>query len=157
MENEKKEVKYDFDGFDAVTPALRDLLNQYPKLQDGDEISFASLGEDRGKAMFPGSGAAIEKEDEDITGAVTQVCLYPFAVVYRVSGPSEERRVAIKEWLDDLGRWLEKLRIFPTLTGGRKLLSFTRQSPAYLDTVNENQVEDWVISLSMRYQNEFER
>lgn len=157
MEEKKKEVKYDLDGFEAVTSALRELLNQYPKLPAGEEILFSTLGEDRGKAMFPGAGAAIEKEKEDIAGNVTQVCLYPFAVVYRASGLSENRRAQIKEWLDDLGRWLERLRDFPTIQDGRKLLSFSRQSPAYLDAINENKAEDWVIPISLRYQNQFER
>lgn len=154
---EKKEVKYDLDGYEAVTPVLRELLNQYPNLSAGDEILFSTLGEDRGKAVFPGAGAAIEKEKADITGNVTQVCLYPFTVVYRASGLSENRRAQIKEWLDDLGRWLERLRNFPALKDGRRLLSFSRQSPAYLDAINENKVEDWVIPISLRYQSQFER
>ena len=58
----EKVVKYDIDGYDAVTSALRELVNKYPALSEGDEIAFASLGEDSGKAMFPISGAVIETE-----------------------------------------------------------------------------------------------
>lgn len=163
---EKKQVKYDIDGYDAVTSALRELINQYPALSKGDEISFASLGEDSGKAMFPVSGAVIETEMRTITGKVTEVCLYPFYVIYRAAGLSENRKATVKEWLDNLGKWLEKKNVvingteyqldeYPPLTEGRKFLSVSRQTPAYLDTVNENQSENWAIYISARYQYEY--
>lgn len=168
MAEEQKQVRYDIDGYDVVTAALRELINQYPGISAGDEITFSVLGEDSGKAMFPVSGAIIETEKESITGHVTQVCLYPFYVIYRAGGLSENRKATVKEWLDNLGRWLEKLPIkisdteyvlaeYPELTGDREFLSINRQSPGYLDNVNDNQSEDWVISISARYQNEFDR
>ena len=61
MANEKI-VKYDIDGYDAVTSALMELLNQYPALSGNDEIAFSTLGEDSGKSMFPISGAVVETE-----------------------------------------------------------------------------------------------
>ncbi len=153
---EQKTVKYDVDGYDAVTSALRELLNQYPGLKDGEEISFSVLGEDSGKAMFPVSGAVIETETRNILGHVTQVCLYPFYVIYRASGLSENNKAKVKEWLDSLGKWLESVP-YPPLTDGRKFLSISRQTPAYLDTVNENQSENWAIYISARYQYEYRK
>lgn len=166
---DEKQVRYDVDGFEVVTAALRELVNQFPGLPAGDEIAFATLGEDSGKAMFPVSGAVIETEKEDITGHVTQICLYPFAVIYRVGGPSENRKANIKELLDDLGRWLNRqpvqidgalyqLEEYPRLTEGRKFLSFDRQlqTPGYLENVNESS-EDWTIYITARYRNEFNR
>ena len=168
MAEEQKQVRYDIDGYDVVTAALRELINQYPGLSDGDEITFSVLGEDSGKAVFPVSGSIIETEKESITGHVTQVCQYPFYVIYRAGGLSENRKADIKEWLDNLGRWLEKqgviidgqeyrLNEYPELTGNRKFLTVSRQSPGYLDSVNDNQSENWVVSISARYQNEFDR
>lgn len=165
---EQKAVKYDVDGYDAVTSALRELINQYPALSASDEISFASLGEDSGKAMFPISGAAVETEKTSITGKVTEVCLYPFYVIYRAAGLSENKKATVKEWLDNLGKWLEQKKVFingteyqlkelPPLTDGRKFLGISRQTPAYLDTVNENQSENWAIYISARYQYEYYR
>lgn len=165
--NENKQVRYDVDGFDAVTAALRDLLNQYPGLQ-GDEIAFSVLSEDGGKAMFPISGAIIETEKKYILGDVRQVCLYPFYVIYRAAGLSENRKAAVKEWLDNLGRWLEgqpvmvnaveyELERYPELTGNRRFLSISRQTPAYLSATNENLSEDWAIYISARYQNDFNK
>ena len=165
---EEKTVKYDIDGYEAVTSALRELLNQYPGLSEGDEIAFSTLGEDSGKAMFPTSGAVIETERRSVTGKVTEVCLYPFYVIYRASGLNENRKAKVKEWLDTLGKWLEQQKVlidgaeyrleeYPPLTDGRKFLSINRQTPSYLDTVNENQSENWAIYISARYQYEYQK
>jgi hypothetical protein len=161
MANQK--VKYDIDGYNAVTSALMELLNQYPALKAGDEITFSVLSEDSGKAMFPVSGAVIESEKKNILGQVTEVCLYPFFVIYRAAGLSESRKAKVKEWLDNLGAWLEQKEVtidgakyqldaLPPLTNGREFLSIDRQSPAYLDTENENKSENWAISIMARYQ-----
>lgn len=166
--SEQKTVKYDIDGYEAVTAALRELLNQYPALSEGDEISFSTLGEDSGKAMFPVSGAVIETERRSVTGKVTEVCLYPFYVIYRAAGLTENNKARVKEWLDSLGKWLEQKKVlingaeylledYPLLTNGREFLSISRQTPAYLDTVNENQSENWAIYISARYQYEYRK
>ena len=68
MANQK--VKYDIEGYNAVTSALMELLNQYPALKDGDEITFSVLSEDSGKAMFPVSGAVIETEKKNISECI---------------------------------------------------------------------------------------
>lgn len=165
---EQKQVKYDIDGYEAVTSALRELLNQYPGLSEDDKIAFATLGENSGKAMFPISGAVVETEKTTITGKVTKICLYPFYVIYRASGLNESRKAKVKEWLDTLGKWLEKQQVvingeetrlteYPPLTGGRFFLSIERQSPSYLDTINDNQSENWAIYISARYQYEYHK
>lgn len=120
-----------------------------PAFSDGDEITFSTLNENDGKAMFPVSGAIIETEKESITGHVNQVCLYPFYVIYRQALLTENRKADIKEWLDTLGKWLEMqpvtingenctLSEYPPLTGNREFLSIDRQTPAYLDSTNDN-------------------
>lgn len=163
---EQKQIKYDIDGYEAVTSALRELLNQYPGLSAGDEITFSTLGEDSGKAMFPTSGAVIETEKQSVTGKVTEVCLYPLYVIYRAGRLNENNKAKIKEWLDNLGKWLEQKKVLidgteyqltelPPLTDGRKFLSISRQTPSYLDTVNENKSENWAIYISARYQYEY--
>ena len=168
MTEEQKQVRYDIDGYDIVTTALRELINQYPGLSDVDEITFSTLNENDGKAMFPVSGAIIETEKESITGQVNQVCLYPFYVIYRQALLTENRKADIKEWLDTLGKWLEMqpvtingenctLSEYPPLTGNREFLSIDRQTPAYLDSTNDNKSENWAIYISARYRNEFDR
>lgn len=168
MADEQKKIRYDVDGFDIVTTAIRELISRYPALPDGDEIAFSTLGEDNGIAMFPITGAVIEMETKNICGHVKQVCLYPFIIVYRAKGLSENRKAAVKEWLDNLGRWLEQQSItvggesyrlaeYPALTGTRKILQILRQTPAYLDSTTADTTEDWQIYISARYQNEFDR
>lgn len=168
MAENEKTVKYDIDGYDIVTAALRELVNQYPATPDEDEIAFSVLADDGGKAMFPISGAMVETETEDICGNVVQVCLYPFYVIYRAGNLSENRKAAVKEWLDNLGKWLEGQTItigvtdytlteYPPLTGKRKFLSIERQTPAYLENTSSGGIEDWAIYISARYQNEFEK
>ena len=164
---EQKQVKYDVDGYDAVTSALRELLNQYPALDD-EEITFSVLGETSGIGMFPVSGAVVETEKRSVTGKVTEVCLYPFYIIYRASGLNENRKARVKEWLDTLGKWLEQKKVLidgeeytlselPPLTEGRKFLSIERQTPAYLDNTNEDKTEDWAIYISARYQYEYQK
>ena len=164
----EKEIRYDLNGIPVITDALISLLNDYPGLVGGDEITFADLDEEGGITIVPISGAVIETEKIDITDHVTQVCLYPFYVIYREKDLSERRKIKTKEWLDNLGMWLERqvvtidnteyrLEEYPDLTGDRKFLSIERQSPAYLDKNEEDATEDWVIYISARYQNEFNR
>lgn len=165
---EEKRVQYDIDGYDVLTTSLLELLNQFPGLDDGEKIAFSVLDEESGIGMLPISGAVIETEKEGITGHVRQVCLYPFYIVYRASGLSESRKANVKEWLDNLGKWLEKQPItmndqkyvlseYPTLSGNREFLSISRQTPGYLDGTNENKSEDWVIHISARYKNEYDK
>ena len=168
MADEQKNITYDVEGYDVLTTAIRELVARYPGLSAGDEITFSVLGEDSGKALFPVSGAVIERERPSVTGKVRQVCNYPFYVIYRAAGLSENRKAAVKEWLDNLGRWLERQTVtirgeahtldkYPTLTGGRKILRIERKTPAHLDSIEQNNAENWAIYITARYENEFYR
>ena len=168
MADEKKAVVYDVDGYDIITAVLLDLLNQFPGLAEGDEIAFATLGAENGKAIFPANGAVIEAEKISVTGTVRQTCAYPFHLVYRASGLPESRKAKAKEWLDSVGKWLEgqpvtingksyELDSYPPLTGSRQFKSVRRSSPAYLSETEENKAENWVIYLTARYENTFKR
>lgn len=162
-----EELRYDLESFDIVTQALRELVNSYPALSGMDEIAFSVLDAEGGKAMFPTSGAVIQSQLEDITGNVEQHCLYPFTVVYRGAGLSENRKAEVKEWLDNLGKWLEKQPIkvkgavykldsYPELSGNRKFEKIERTSPAFLFETNEDKVEDWIVSIQARYVNTYQ-
>lgn len=161
------EIVYDLDGYEEVTTALLDLLHDFPMRGD-EEIEFATLGEKKGKAMYPVSGAIVQTQKEDITGHITQECLYPFYVYYRKQGLSESNKISAKEWLDTLGRWLERQPIvifdgqivqldeYPDLTGNRKFLGIERQTPSYLDSTDDNKAETWAIYITARYRNEYD-
>lgn len=164
-----KKIKYDIDGYEVISKALMVLVNQYPGLSSGDSIAFTTLPADGGKALQPITSAIIETERTTITGHVSQVCLYPFQIWYRTpAGLTDAAKISAKEWLDNLGRWLEghkvvvdgeehQLKELPPLTGDRKFLSIERSTPAYPNDPNDNQTQDWTIQISARYQYEFDK
>lgn len=161
-----EKLTFDVEGQEVITTALVDLLNSYPGL-NGDVIAYATLGE-KGKAIFPTSGSAIRMQEEDVTGHVEQTCEYPFILIYRASGLTETRKERAKEWLDNVGRWLErqeviiggetyKLTEYPKLTRGRRFESVRRSTTAFLDSTNENGAENWAVNITATYVNEFDK
>ncbi len=166
MPNEN--LRSDVYGYELVTKALMDLVNSYPGLYSGERFLFATLPAAEGVAIFPSTGSFIYDERESITGHVMQMCQYPFTVVYRASGLNHSLRVTAKEWLDTFGRWIERqpvqidgtteqLQEWPDLTQDREIREVTRQSPAYLASVDEDKSENWVVDIIIRYRNEFDR
>lgn len=167
-EEVKKTVRYDVDGYDIVTNALKDLLNKYPGIYEDMAIAFSTLDEDSGISFYPISGAVIAIEKKGVTGKVNQLCNYPFSIVYRTAASSANAKVNIKEFLDNIGKWLEKQPVtidgkqykldnYPTLTEGRVIEEISRQTPSYLDSTSENNVQDWVINMTLMYRNIFYR
>ena len=165
-EAKNKPKRYDIDGYDVVTNAIKDLLNSFPGLSEGEAIKFSTLEEKNGITFYPISGAVIATETKSVTGKINQLCNYPFHVIYRTSAGSPNSKIIVKEFLDNLGKWLEKqpvniggevkkLKEYPTLTENREITEIARQSPAFLDKVYENDVQDWVISLALKYRNIF--
>lgn len=161
-------ISFDLDGSEAVSSVLLTLLNTFPGLGTR-KVLFSTLAETSGIGFFPTSGAAILSDKEDITGHVKQVCLYPFTIVYRSAPRSEEQKLKAKEFLDTLGKWLERqpvvingtehqISAYPTLSSGnREIKSISRSNPAHLSAAYQDTVEDWVISITLRYENEFDK
>lgn len=156
----------DIDGSEAVSKVLLTLLNAFPGL-DKQEIKFSTLGEAAGIGFFPTSGAALLTDKTDITGHVMQVCLYPFNIIYRAAPKTEVQKLRIKEFLDTLGKWLEqqpvtiegkvyKLSSYPDLASDNRLIkSISRTNSAHLAAAYNDGTEDWIISCSLKYENEF--
>ena len=132
----------DIDGSEAVSAALLELLNRFPGLKPGARILFSTVPDDGGIGFFPTSGAVYLQNSEDITGHVKQVCQYPFSVVCRAGAKTEAQRLRIKEFLDTLGKWLERQPVIvngdqcqltesPALaSGNREIQSISRTNPA---------------------------
>lgn len=159
-EGKEKEKRFDVDGAEALTEIIRQLINRFPGLEEGETITFSTLEGTGGLAMYPTGGAAIEEEKRSVTGKVRQVCLYPFEVGCQAAGMTEKRRAAVKEKLDDLGRWLERLprSEYPAGSGSRKLLSFARTSPCCLYTdQNDHRQEFWIVGLTAKYENVYQK
>lgn len=163
----QKILRYDYDvvsedGSDNLTATLMDLLNEYPLLPTAQVIEFQLLDTTKGIAMFPNPSVAILTEETDVTGHVTQNCAYAFTVVYRTRATSGKEKV--KEWLDNLGRWLEqqeisgyKIEKYPKLKGDMEFQKIARTTQSYLYGNTEDKAEDWAISLQATYRNEYDK
>lgn len=159
-------IKVDFEGSEAVSTVLLQLINEFPGKVE--QITFSTLGETTGIGFFPTSGAAILSDKTDICGHVTQICQYPFSVVYRCSPSTEQMRIKIKEFLDLLGKWLErqnvivdgktyKLEEYPALSAGNRIIqSISRTNVAHLAATYQDGIEDWEVSMTLKYKNEFD-
>ena len=156
----------DVQGSEIVSTALMTLINEFPAL-NGKRICFSTLEDKSGLGFFPTSGAAILSRKESITGHVSLQCAYPFNVIYRAAAKSETQKLMIKEFLDTFGKWLEQqpiivngeqtqLHEYPELDEGRIITSISRNSPAHLNTAYQDGVEDWLVSLQLRYKYEYD-
>ena len=127
-------------------------------------IGFASVLV--GIIFFLISRNLASKTSHSVTGKITEVCYYPFSLIYRDSGMNEKRKSVVSELLDSIGKWLEKKEIvvdneiyklenYPTLTGDREFLEINRQTTSYLANTYEDRSEDWKIRITARYKNEY--
>lgn len=165
---DEKNYPQDVDGYEDVTTALMGMVNLYPGLMEREKFKFTMLEPEEGLSIIASSGSFIMEDHESITGHVWQTCLYPFMVVYRVSGLNQKRKIQVKEWLDTFARWMTRqpvnidgetvvLEEWPKLTEGRVIRNISRQTPAYLGGINEDKSETWVMSMQIQYRNEFDR
>lgn len=162
---ELKPIGADASGYEVVTKAVQELLNQFPGLS-GREILFEELGAEDGIAFTSDSGPLVISERVSITDHVTQSCQYPFLVIYRATATREFQKLNIQAFLDSLGKWLCKevieirgkvyrLTKYPDLSDNRKITRITREN-AYGLEPNENKSQDWVIPVIIQYTNEFD-
>ena len=158
-------IGYDLDGYEPLTHTILDLINEYPFGKN--DITFQILGDKSGKAMFPSPNSAIISEQRDVTGHITQRCSYTFNVVYRNYNTAEYKKIDVKEWLDNLGKWLEKqvvtdgttaykLDNYPDIGEGREITSISRATQSYLYNITDDKAEDWSITIQVSYTNEYD-
>jgi hypothetical protein len=160
-----KPIGYDATGYEVMTKAVAELLNQFPGL--GDRIiTFEELEETSGIAFSADSGALVISEKRDILDHVTQTCQYPFFVVYRTASTRAAQKINVQTFLDTLGKWLCKevavigdeevtLDAYPDLAGGREIKKITRNN-SYGVEPTEKGVQDWLLPVIVEYTNEFD-
>lgn len=162
---EVKPIGADATGYELLTRAVKDLLNQYPGL-GGQKIAFEELGEESGIAFSADAGALVMSERRSITDHVRQTCQFPFLVIYRTSATREFQKLNVTNFLDSLGKWIckepvdisgieHRLFSYPALSSGRKITQITRNN-AYGTVPNENGSQDWILPVSVQYTNEFD-
>lgn len=167
MEDKNKPIGKDFTGYEVLTDAVKNLLNQFPGLLPGEVIGFENLEKESGISFSADNGALIYTEKEDVCGGVVQQCRYPFFVIYRTSADSERQKLKIQKFLDALGKWLckepavvdeeiHKLAAYPRLASGRTIKKIIRDNSYGLEP-DDSGVQDWVLPVVIEYENEFER
>ena len=164
MQEEKKPIGYDNEGFEEITQAISELLNTFPGL-DGDEVLFETLGKDYGIAFSNDSGALVFNEKTDVTGEVTQECQYLFYLVYRKNNTSEKGKLSSQGFLDTFGKWLCKEpniytetappAQYPKLTSGRTIKRI-RRNLMYGQDPKEDGTQDWILPVIVEYTNKFQ-
>lgn len=100
-------IRIDADGSEQLTRVLLTLLNTFPGIDGDKKILFSTLSKTSGIGFFPTSGAAVLTSKRDITGKTTQMCQYPFQIIYRAAVQTEAQKLRLKNFLDMLGAWLE--------------------------------------------------
>lgn len=164
----KKEYPIDTSGTDEMSSLIMNLLNSFPGLNKNQQITFATLGKTGGIAFYPSNGGAITDEKRSITGHVKQTCSYPFVIIYSAMPKTETARIQIKEFLDALGKWLQKQPVtindkvvkldkYPVcVTKGRVIHSITLTQSAFISGISQNGLENWEIICRVDYKNEFD-
>ncbi len=165
MADENKPIGVDATGYEVLTNAVLELLNQYPDL-DGREIFFEQLDETSGIAFSADSGSLVMSETKDILGGLKQECQYPFFLVYRTASTREYQKLGVQAFLDGIGKWIcqepveidgktVRLKSYPKLSQGRKINRVTRMNSYGLEP-NEDGVQDWLLPVTVQYTNEIE-
>lgn len=167
MAEQPQPIGKDFTGYEVLTEAMKNLINQYPGLDSTEYISFEELADDGGMCFSADNGALVYSERESVTAHVRQICRYPFYIVYRVGSVEELSKMRAQTFLDGIGKWLckekvviagteYKLSAYPVLSQGRTIRKITRSNSYGLEPKG-NGVQDWVLPVSVEYENEFDR
>lgn len=162
-EDKIKPIGIDHEGYEVITKAVLALLSEYGEII-GRQIMFEELGMDSGIAFSSNSGALVISETHNILGDYSQVCRYPFFIIYRTASTAERYKLQADAFLDSVGKWIcgesavingkeYTLSAFPELTGGRKITRITRTNSYPLEP-NENKVQDWLLPVTVEYTNE---
>lgn len=168
MADELQPIGKDATGYEVLTEAMKDLLNQFPGLPPGETVKYEELEKDSGIAFSNDTGALVYTETPDVIGGIHQTCQYPFYVVYRAASSAKERqKMSIQEFLDAFGKWLcrepavidgetYKLSGYPKLAGTRQIKKITRDN-SYGTEPQENGVQDWLLPVAVQYTNDFKK
>jgi len=159
-------IGVDATGYEVMTKAVSELLNQYPGLNDRI-VTFEELEATSGIAFAADNGGLVMTEKRDILDHVTQTCQFPFYIVYRSASTRAAQKIKIQTFLDSIGKWICKepaevdgelitLDEYPPLTQGRKIKRVTRNN-SYGVEPDAKGVQDWLLPVTVEYTNEFDR
>lgn len=159
-------IGVDVTGYEVLTRAVYELLNQYPGLDDDSIVTFEDLDATSGIAFAADNGALVMSEKRNILNHITQTCQFPFFIVYRSASTREAQKLKIQTFLDSMGKWicrepamingeLVTLDEYPQLAQGRKIKKATRNN-SYGVEPDAKGVQDWLLPVTIEYTNEFD-
>lgn len=162
-----KPIGKDADGYEILTEAMKDLLNQYPGFHEGERVKYEELGTDGGISFYADAGSLVYSEKEDVCGMMHQICRYPFLVVLRTASDRERQKLSVQSFMDNLGKWIcrepvvidgaeTRLEAFPELSRGRTIKRITRDN-SYGTEPQENGTQDWLLPITVQYEYEWEK
>ena len=149
--SDQNNVRIDVQDGESFTLLLLDTLNKYPELAEGEKVIFGDPTHNAGLAMYPISGALVLSETQDVLGMIDSVRQYPFTIVYKVAQGSANLAISIKDFLDNMGKWLERQDLSTQVSEEITINDIKRQTVAALDSVEENGVQNWTVSISLSY------
>lgn len=158
-------IGVDAGGYEVLTKAVAELVNQYPGLDDRI-VTFEELSATSGIAFAADNGALVMSERRNILDHVTQTCQFPFFIVYRSASSRASQKINIQTFLDSIGKWLcgeyaeidgelVQLESYPALAQGRKIKKVTRNNSYGLEP-DAKGVQDWLLPVTVEYTNEFD-
>lgn len=160
-----KPIGIDSSGYELLTEAVRDLLNQCPGIEE--EIKFEELEKESGIAFSADNGSLIMTERISITDHVKRTCQYPFYIIFRSKGDLEKQKIKAQNILDIIGKWICKetvlvdgveyqLKQYPPLTEERTITKISRMN-SYGIEPTEDKVQDWLLPCVVEYKHEFDQ
>ena len=162
--NQDHVIGMDSRGYDVLTKATLELINDYPGLDEyyGEPVAFESLKEN-GLTFSADNGALIMTERRSITDYVRQTCTFPIYIVFRASAKERGAKLRIQTFLDSLGKWLcgeptpegYEPAVYPELSEGRKITRITRYNSFGVEP-NADGTQDWLLPVTIQYTNEFQ-
>lgn len=162
----KAPIGRDSGGYEAITQAVKAMLNQFPGLNTDDEVKFEALEGSGSIAFVNDAGALVYTEKKTITGMIHQECRYPFLLVYRFESSQERNKLVAQQFLDVYGKWLcqeptiyehnQPPLEYPKLTGGRKITRVIRYN-IYSQEPQKGGDQDWVLPVTIEYTNKFRK
>lgn len=166
VDNKNEPIGQDHDGFEEITRAVKELLNSFPGLHDGEEVKFEELDAGNGIAFSNNSGALVYNEKRSITGIIHQECRYPFFLVFRTNSSMERQKLVAQQFLDVFGKWLcrepniyERNTVpvdYPNLTNKRMITRITRDN-LYAQDPQKDGTQDWILPVTVEYTNKYRK
>ena len=149
--SDTKNVRIDVQDGESFTMLLLNTLNEYPDLMEGEKIVFGDSSHNSGLAMYPIAGALVLSETQDVLGMIDSSRQYPFTIVYKVAQGSANLAISIKDFLDNMGKWLERQDLSRKVSEEITINDIKRQTVAALDSVEEDGTQNWTVSISLNY------